>query len=176
MPHIHTRPGEHDLTASAFVIRTDFAEPRIMLHMHKKLNVYLQFGGHVETDEDPWQAVAHEVQEESGYDISQLKVLQPKDGIKRLSGIKLHPSPIYLNTHNFDETHYHTDIGFAFVTDEEPAHALGGEESQEILLLSRQEMVDLPPEQTTESVRDAVLYVFDVCLPGWDATDTSNFS
>src|SRR3712207_4516473 len=104
MPHIHTQPGEHDFTASGFIIRTDLEEPKIILHMHKKLGVYLQFGGHVETREDPWQAVTHELREESGYDMDQLKVLQPRDSIKRLSGIKLHPTPFYLNTHNFNES------------------------------------------------------------------------
>lgn len=46
MAHIHTNPGEHDLTASAFIVRDDFAKPRLMLHMHKKLGVLLQPGGH----------------------------------------------------------------------------------------------------------------------------------
>lgn len=36
MSHIHTKPGQHDFTASAFIIRTDGTEPRAMVHMHKK--------------------------------------------------------------------------------------------------------------------------------------------
>jgi len=47
---------------------TEGAEPRIILHKHRKLNKLLQFGGHVELDETPWQAVLREIAEESGYD------------------------------------------------------------------------------------------------------------
>ena len=31
MPHIHTEPGQHDHTASAYIFRTDFSEPKVML-------------------------------------------------------------------------------------------------------------------------------------------------
>ena len=71
MPHIHTLPGEHDATASAYIVRTDLGEPAIMLHRHKKLDTMLQFGGHVELHENPLEAIAHELREESGYDFRQ---------------------------------------------------------------------------------------------------------
>jgi len=63
MAHIHTQPGQHDHTASAYIVRTDFDEPKIMLHLHRKIGKYLQFGGHVELHETPWQAVVHELRE-----------------------------------------------------------------------------------------------------------------
>lgn len=53
MPHIHTEPGQHDHTASAYIVRLDEAEPALILHRHKILGQYLQFGGHVELDENP---------------------------------------------------------------------------------------------------------------------------
>jgi len=53
MSHIHTNPGEHDQTVSAFIIRTDTAEPELLLHVHKKLGVLLQPGGHIELNETP---------------------------------------------------------------------------------------------------------------------------
>lgn len=56
---------------------TEGDEPRIILHKHRKLKMLLQFGGHVELDETPWQAVLREIAEESGYDKNQLKLLQP---------------------------------------------------------------------------------------------------
>lgn len=37
MAHIHTKPGQHDLTASAYIIRDDGNEPVVLLHRHKKL-------------------------------------------------------------------------------------------------------------------------------------------
>lgn len=77
MAHIHTEPGQHDHTASGFIVRTDTPEPTLILHRHKKTGKYMQFGGHIELDETPWQAVRHELMEESGYDLSDLQILQP---------------------------------------------------------------------------------------------------
>jgi 8-oxo-dGTP pyrophosphatase MutT (NUDIX family) len=82
MSHIHKKPGQHDHTASTFLFRTDFSEPKVMLHFHQKLGSYMQFGGHVELNETPWQTVIHELREESGYDIDQLQILQPKQRLK----------------------------------------------------------------------------------------------
>lgn len=175
MPHIHTKPGEHDHTASGYIIRLDGDEPRILMHNHKKLHKYIQFGGHIETHETPWQAVCHELSEESGYEMSQLQILQPKQRIHDLVSAKLHPMPIYQNTHNFNETHFHTDIAYAFVTSEEPAHGIARDESDDIKLLTRRQLVDLPADQTFESVRIPALFVFDVCIPDWERVDPKVF-
>jgi 8-oxo-dGTP pyrophosphatase MutT (NUDIX family) len=175
MAHIHTGVGDHDLTASAFIIRTDFDEPKIMLHMHRKLHRYMQFGGHVELHENPWQAVKHEVQEESGYEISQLKLLQPIERIKSLKAAALHPQPICINTHVFnnklefkDNSHFHMDIEYAFVTDQEPRHPIGEGESQELALFSREQLLALSTDSIDEDTRTIILFIFDTCLLGWE--------
>ena len=171
MAHIHNGHGDHDLTASAFIVRTDFEEPKIMLHMHKKLGRYMQFGGHVELHENPWQALVHELLEETGYDIGQLKLLQPRDRIKKLTGSEVHPQPMCLTTHQFkDDTHYHTDIQYAFVTDQKPAHEVGEDETDEFYYLSRDEIENLDNDKISESTREIVLHCFDVCLSGWERT------
>ena len=176
MPHIHTGDGEHDHTASAYIIRTDFEEPKLILHLHKKLHKYIQFGGHIEVTETPWQAITHELLEETGYELSQLKLLQPYERIKSLTGAKLHPVPMYHNTHNFNETHFHTDIAYVFVTNEKPKHAIADTESSDLLLVSRSELIALRPEQTFESVREPGLFVFDTCLPNWEQVDPTEFN
>ena len=72
MPHIHNKPGQHDICVSGYIVKiTEGDEPRIILHKHRKLKMLLQFGGHVELDETPWQAVLREIAEESGYDKNQ---------------------------------------------------------------------------------------------------------
>src|ERR1035437_9256827 len=98
MAHIHTNPGEHDQTASAFIVRTDKAEPELLLHVHKILGVLLQPGGHVELDENPWNAICHEIVEETGFDLGQLMILQPKLRIDSIEGAILHPVPLVHNT------------------------------------------------------------------------------
>jgi hypothetical protein len=175
LSHIHTGKGEHDLTASAFIIRTDFTEPKIMLHMHKKLGKYMQFGGHVELNENPWQALIHETVEESGYEIGQLKLLQPKDRIKKLTGSIAHPLPLCINTHPFkDNTHFHIDIEYTFVTDQKPLHEVGVEESHDFVYLTRDEIVKLSSDKIFENFREIVLFIFDVCLPKWEQVLAEN--
>jgi 8-oxo-dGTP pyrophosphatase MutT (NUDIX family) len=76
MAHIHTEPNQHDFTASAFIVRDDMDEPRVLLHMHRKLGRLLQPGGHIELHEHPWDSIAHELQEETGYMLADVEVLQ----------------------------------------------------------------------------------------------------
>lgn len=175
MPHIHTKTGEHDHTASAFLLRLDSDEPKILMHRHRKLGVYMQFGGHIETTETPWQAITHELKEESGYDISQIKVLQPVQRLGNATGAKLHPVPIYHKTHSFTPTHYHTDVAYAFVTKEAAKYKLAGSESDDLILITREELINLDDSETIPSVREAALFVFDVCLKEWEEVSPSEF-
>lgn len=172
MAHIHTQAGQHDLTASAFIIRLDGPEPRLLLHKHKKLHVLMQFGGHVELNETPWQAVTHELAEESGYDIHQLRVLQPKIRIKTLDGTDLHPFPLYIQTHHFPGLdHYHTDIGFVFTTSDPPRFAVKGEESREIAMFTLSELKSIPDEEIVPNVRQSGIFVLTECLQEWETVD-----
>lgn len=180
MAHIHTDHGQHDHTASGFIIRTDFDEPKLMMHMHKKLGVYLQFGGHVELDENPWQAVCHELLEESGYEVDQLEILQPKDRIKKLGGdsVALHPVSVCHNTHAFDERreHFHTDSAYAFVTSEEPKNATGEGESDLIRYVTRDELAKMGGGETYENIVTVGLFIFDTCLPKWERVQAGEFN
>jgi 8-oxo-dGTP diphosphatase len=177
MPHIHTEPGQHDLTVSAYIIRTDTKEPTIMLHKHKKLGIYLQFGGHVELHEHTWKAITHELKEEAGYDISQVQLLQPPDMIKKLNTSVLHPYPLIHQTHKFgDMNHNHTDIAFAFIASEQAKNHVDASESQDIKLFTRQQLIEAPSHKVPEDIKTVGLYLFDVCLEKWDRVATTNFS
>lgn len=170
MGHLHTNPGEHDLTASAFVIRDDFPEPRLLLHMHKKLGVLLQPGGHVELNENPWQAIEHELREESGYTFEQLEVLQPAGSLQSITNAELHPMPVVVNTHNFDNegAHKHTDISFAFVAHGEPLLTPEEGESRDLRWLSVDQLNALDPTEIFENVREIGRHVLDRVYLDWD--------
>lgn len=174
MPHIHTGPGEHDQTASAFIVRIDGDEPRLLLHRHKKLGVFIQFGGHVEVNENPWQALAHEVREESGYELGQLTLLQPPHVPRSLTGVVLHPTPAALMTHDFSESHNHTDHQFAFTTLQTPAHPVAEGESEEIREFTRAELLD-PKASIPENVREMSIFILDTCLKWWEPVDPLEF-
>ena len=55
-------PMERHFTVTGFVCEGD----RTLLHWHKKLQLWLPPGGHVDPNEDPVQAVLREVLEETG--------------------------------------------------------------------------------------------------------------
>ena len=176
MPHLHNEPGGHDITASAYVLIEQGAELRLWLHWHKKLNQWLQFGSHVEHTEHPWSAVLHELKEESGYSANQLRVLQPKNYIQPLTGAVLHPANVCMNTHAFPElNHFHTDIAYAFVTDQLPANRPDAGESTHIKAMTRSEILQLPDTDIPASVREIILYVFDVIKPTWQPVSTNQF-
>lgn len=173
MAHIHTQPGHHDFTASAFVIRTDGEQPKVMLHWHKKLHSWMQFGGHIELHETPWAALRHELLEESGYDFDQLQLLQPPHSLVDLGDESVaHPQPFLLATHPFGTQldHFHTDISFVFTTAQKPRHHIGPDESTQIRLFSLQDVRELPDEQMVHNVRTAALYAFEL-LAVWRHVD-----
>lgn len=142
VPHIHTLPGQHDLTASAFIVRTDAAEPHVLVHRHKKLGRLMQVGGHVELEETPWSALAHEVREESGYDLDQLGVLQVVDTRVDTAGAVVHPIPFVVNTHRLPGDHLHTDLSFALVAGGPPRHRVDEGESADLYWLTLGELRD----------------------------------
>ena len=53
---------ERHFTVSGFVVEGD----RTLLHWHKKVQLWLPPGGHIDPNEDPIQAVVREVREETG--------------------------------------------------------------------------------------------------------------
>jgi hypothetical protein len=183
MGHIHTNDGEHDHTASAYIVRTDasFDEPRLMLHRHRKLGVYLQFGGHIELTETPWQAVLHELAEESGYRPNELKLVQPTKRITHLDDAVLHPVPFCHNTHNFDAEgqHRHSDIGYLFVADRPPLHPVNDGESEDIVLLSGAELAGMKsPEEIYRNIQQIGSYALGVVSElgeRWELVDLAEF-
>jgi len=172
MPHIHTNYGDHDHTASAYIIRLDGDAPRVMLHVHKKLGVLMQFGGHVEVNETPWQAILHELTEETGYAPEQLRVLQPKERLTSLTDADLHPVALVQSTHTFNPVpgHFHTDTAYLFVTYEDPATAPGEGETATSVWLTREEAAALTLDETYANVQEIIAYAFSK-LGNWEVAE-----
>lgn len=175
MPHIHTDPGQHDHTASMYLFRLEFDEPKVMLHFHRKMNAYMQFGGHIELHETPMQALVHELREESGYNISQVQILQPKNRLKHITGSVVHPTPVLYSTHPVGHDHFHSDVAYAAVTSEAPNRSPEDGESTDLQLFTRQELIDLPDDKIIENVRETCLFVFDEILQNWTPVRSDNF-
>ena len=176
MPHIHTVPGGHDATASAFIVRADLGEPAITLHQHKKLGTLLQFGGHIEVTENPWQAIAHELLEESGYAMSQFFLLQPKQRITQLSDVVLHPMPVCSFTHRFPGLdHYHTDTTYAFVAYEPPNQDVSAGESNDIRTFTASQLELLSDSEILPNTKEIALFVLRKLYIDWEQVPATSW-
>lgn len=178
MPHIHTEPGQHDHTVTGYVVRIDGVEPKVLLHMHKKLNMLLPPGGHIELDETPWAAMMHELREEVGYDIQQLSVLQPRLRFSQdelTAEIVLHPQPLLMNTHGITPEHYHSDTAYAFVVTSEPIYSLSDDESADIRWMTKDELASLPLSDIRQNIRAAYLAILDRFMTEWESVSATEY-
>lgn len=100
------------VTGSAIVVG-----PRgVVLHLHKRLGIWLQPGGHIDEGETPWDAALREAEEETG-----LEVRHPAAG-PLLVHVDVHPGP---------RGHTHLDLRYLLEADDaEPAPP--PEESQDV--------------------------------------------
>lgn len=110
------RPCDEDadpvhVTASAIVVG-----PRgTVLHLHKRLGLWLQPGGHIDAGEEPWEGALREAAEETG-----LAVAHPTGG-PRFVHVDVHPGP---------KGHTHLDLRYLIEADGEPAP--GEDESPDV--------------------------------------------
>lgn len=113
MPHIHKIL---DYTASGFIIHPD--QPKILLLKHKKIGKWLQPGGHIELDENPIQALYHEIEEETGLKSNQYTILEPAISPKptgtNVTNTSL-PLPFYINEHFWDGLGPHKHVDFSYL-------------------------------------------------------------
>jgi len=156
MPHIHTEPNQHDMTVSAYIIRRgDNDEWLCLVHMHRKIEVLMQVGGHIELDQTPWQAMEAELRDETGYDIADLTLLQWSQP-PVVSGAVVHPQPLLMNTHTAGEGHFHSDTCYAFVAGHEPTRSSAEGESDDLRWVTLKELEVLAAQG------DALQDVFEI--------------
>ena len=140
MPHIHTKPGEHDMTVSAYIVRMQDDVPLVLVHMHRKFQKLMQCGGHIELNESPWASVAHELLEETGYRLDELSVLQPTSKPINLDSAIVHPVPVSMKTHRVNGDHLHSDLVYAFVAGSVQQRMPAEGESEDLRWLSIDEL------------------------------------
>lgn len=107
-----------------------------VLHRHKRLGIWMQPGGHIETGEAPWQAAVRETREETG-----LVVRHPDSG----------PQMIHLDAHPAG-THLHLDLRYLLLAeDAEPCPPPG--ESQDVRWFPLPEAIELADEALVDGLR-----------------------
>jgi 8-oxo-dGTP pyrophosphatase MutT (NUDIX family) len=92
------------LTGSAWIVNEELTHT--LLTYHRKLNLWVQLGGHVENDVDMLSASLREAREESG--LQDLQLLVP-----HIFDVDIHTIPARKD----EPQHFHYDIRYAFRAD-----------------------------------------------------------
>lgn len=130
MGHIHEKI---DFTVSVYVVFED----TVLLHMHKKLSMWLPPGGHIELDEDPNEAAIREAKEETGLDIELVGEAMSHDTPHKAR--ELIP-PKFLNRHYFDKTHTHEHVDLTYFARTKNKNARPEEEDGEVRWFTKEEI------------------------------------
>lgn len=121
-------PGH--FTGSALVVSADGS--RALLHHHRKLDKWLQFGGHCDGEEDVLQVALREATEESGIQGLITTSTRPFD-------LDIHTIP----ARGAEPEHEHYDIRYVLIAPE-GAEAVLSDESHELRWFTPEEMQALP--------------------------------
>jgi 8-oxo-dGTP pyrophosphatase MutT (NUDIX family) len=121
------------VTGSAIVVG-----PRgTVLHLHKRLQRWMQPGGHVETGETPWDAALRESVEETGLPLHHV------DGTPRLVHIDVHPAA---------RGHTHLDLRYLLIApDRDPRPPPG--ESQQVRWFTWDDAIDAADDALIDALR-----------------------
>jgi len=141
MPHIHEKI---DFTVDVFIVH----DKKVLLIFHKKHNMWLQIGGHIELDEDPDEALFREVKEECGLDVEIIGERQPKFEMK---GTKFLYAPAFMNIHDINETHKHIGLIY-FAKAKSDKFVLSEKEHKDIRWFSKEDL-DKPEFALNEAVK-----------------------
>ena len=98
-------------TATTFVVCQD----KVLLHLHKKLGIWLPAGGHIDRDELPEEAARREVLEETGLNVELYQPEAPID-FGDDEAVELH-RPAHLLLENINPFHQHIDFIYYARTD-----------------------------------------------------------
>ena len=126
-------PADKHFTATGFLVRDE----KVLLVHHRKLGMWLPFGGHLEPGEDPAQALLREAQEETGFRVEIVAEAQQfkADGVCTL------PRPETILLERIEPNHFHIDLIY-FVRSLGGTERLAADEHHELRWFSRDELDD----------------------------------
>lgn len=117
-------------TGSALVVSADGS--KALLHHHRKLDRWLQFGGHCDGDENVLRVAQREALEESGVEGLILASAKPFD-------LDIHAIP----AKDGEPAHEHFDVRYVLIAPEDAQFSIS-EESHELRWVTPDEMLALP--------------------------------
>ncbi len=124
------------VTGSAIVL-PHARDDRTVLVRHKRLDRWLQPGGHVEVGETVHDAAARETTEETG-----LEVVHPSDG----------PTLVHVHVHDGGRGHVHLDVRYLLLADPAQPFAPGPGESRTLDWFGVEDLAALADDSVTAAV------------------------
>jgi 8-oxo-dGTP pyrophosphatase MutT (NUDIX family) len=103
--------GQGHLTASTIVV----SELGVLLHIHKRLGIWLQPGGHIDAGERPWETAVRETLEETG-----VNARHPASG----------PALVHVDVMPAANEHVHYDLRYLTLAPPLPPRPAPGESTQ----------------------------------------------
>lgn len=125
------------VTASSIVLD---GEGQTALHLHKRLGLWLQPGGHIDAGEWPADAALREANEELG-----ISVRHPVEG----------PRMVHLDVHDGGRGHLHLDLRYLLLAAEGANFAPGEGESQDVRWVPVADIDDWGDASVADGVRAA---------------------
>ncbi len=114
---------------------------KALLHLHKKLDLWLPVGGHIDRDELPEEAAVREIKEETGLDVE----LYNPDARLAISDTKQLIRPMHLILENINEFHQHIDFIYYATSESTELKPLDGEtKNLKWLTAAEIEKMDMP--------------------------------
>ncbi len=125
-----------DLVVTGCIFRVDGVAPKVLFILHKKLNLWLPVGGHIDPNETPDEAMIREAKEEVNLDI----ILIGHSKIQSTGNVSQNLAlPYYVNVHSVGD-HDHCSFFYAAYTKNPGELKTKPEEINDAKWLTLQEM------------------------------------
>lgn len=136
-----------DFVSTAFL----FHERKLLMIHHRKLNLWLPVGGHIETNETPDDAVLREIKEEVGISA---EIFAVPSIVSELPTKKVLATPFYVDLHSVGD---HDHVGFCYVcTTDNPTIEMNERELKNFRWIGKDELENIDtPKNTQHAARIA---------------------
>lgn len=150
MAHIHELI---DFTVGMYIVY----EGKVLFIHHKKQNMWLPIGGHIELDEDPEQALFREIEEETGLTKNDIEILSEKPNFASPAQKYLY-TPNLLDIHTINDIHKHIGLLY-FIRAKTNEVRLEADAHNDIRWLSKEALHD-----SKYQIRDDIIYAAEKAI------------
>ena len=106
-------------TATTFIVNNE----KVLLHLHKKLGIWLPIGGHIDRDELPEDAAVREAQEEAGLAVKLYNPGKKTD----MDDVEQLVRPMHILLEDINQFHQHIDLIYYATSDTDKLAPQAGE-------------------------------------------------